>query len=341
VSSPVPNQTSSRRVCFVVGPGRSGTSAVAGALQALRMRVPGAEVPAGPANPNGSAESRWVVDLHSELLDRANVVVDDARPSAWFETGKWAANGMPRARATEWLGQQFAPEPDDEVEPELVIKDPRLTWFLGLWKAAAMRCAATPVFLMPLRDPASVVSSLVPSLVPSAADPTAALAGWLNLALHTEKATRGSVRAFVSYDDLLSDWTLPIFRAGADLGLRSVAEASANDMRRVHQFLDAGLPGDPTAWADLAVPAALRDLADRAWAELAPLAGPGGDTTERQGALDAVRDEYVGLYEEAERITAATAAAAARAAVRPSGQLDGESSDEAAGGRGLKRLLGR
>ena len=56
---------SSRRVCFVVGPGRSGTSALAGALQALRLRVPAPEVPAGPTNPHGSAESQWVVDLHT------------------------------------------------------------------------------------------------------------------------------------------------------------------------------------------------------------------------------------------------------------------------------------
>jgi hypothetical protein len=316
----------SRRVCLVLGPGPEAAATVAEALQALRMRDPG-----GP----------WVADLHAELLARTDLAVDDARPSAWFETGKWAANGIPRTRATEWLGGRFTPEPDTDVEPELLLSDPGLVWFLGLWKAAAMRCGATPVSLHVLAHPAACAAS--------APDALPAVASWLNLVLHGERATRGTERAFVTFADVLADWTVPVFAAGRALGLRSVAEASANDMRRVHQVLGgeaARMAGVRPTWSDLSVPAPVADLAEAVWSALSglavvgdPSAGPSAaePTPEVEAGLEELRLAYVGMYEDAERLTASTARAAARSSGR-----EVESGDPAAlQARGLKRLLGR
>ncbi len=42
-------------------------------------------------------------------------------------------------------------------------------------------------------------------------------AAWVNMMLHTERATREGTRAFVRYDDLLTDWTVPVFRLGQEL----------------------------------------------------------------------------------------------------------------------------
>ena len=42
-------------------------------------------------------------------------------------------------------------------------------------------------------------------------------AGWVNVMLHTEVATRDSERAFVRYADLLDDWTVPVFELGERL----------------------------------------------------------------------------------------------------------------------------
>src|SRR3954470_3652527 len=114
---------SKRRVVFVVGSGRSGTSTMAGALQALGMHVPPPEVRADETNPKGFSESKWVVDLHHELLQRWHVQVSDARPSAWYETGKASTSGITRARLTEWMGTHFKQARTTEAGEEPAIDE--------------------------------------------------------------------------------------------------------------------------------------------------------------------------------------------------------------------------
>ena len=226
-----------RRVVFVVGSGRSGTSTMSGALQTLGMHVPQPEVVADETNPKGFGEPQWVVDLHTELLQRCNVAVSDARPAAWFEAGRLANIERLRTRLHTWLEEQFAEAASTEGGPELVVKDPRLAWFLGLWRSAALRCEAAPAYVTMLRPVTEVVGSKQRyySTRFGEIDRTAA---WVNMMLHTERATRGSQRAFVRYEDLLTDWTIPLFGIGQRFDLFAVKSASANDIRKVHQFID-------------------------------------------------------------------------------------------------------
>ena len=146
-------EPTSRRVVFVVGSGRSGTSTMAGTLRTLGLHVPQPEVVADATNPKGFGEPRWVVDLHTELLARSNVQVSDARPRAWLDTGTTSGDHATRARVADWLEEQLA------VGEELVIKDPRGAWFLGLWRAAADRCGATSSYVTMLRPVTEVVGS--------------------------------------------------------------------------------------------------------------------------------------------------------------------------------------
>ena len=107
---------SSRRVVFVVGSGRSGTSTMAGTLRTLGLHVPQPEVVADATNPKGFGEPRWVVDLHTELLARSNVQVSDARPRAWLDTGTTSGDHATRERVAAWLEEQLT------VADELVIR---------------------------------------------------------------------------------------------------------------------------------------------------------------------------------------------------------------------------
>jgi hypothetical protein len=343
---------SKRRVVFVVGSGRSGTSTMAGALQALGMHVPQPEVRPDETNPKGFAESKWVVDLHTELLQRCHVQVSDARPSAWFETGKASASGITRARLTEWMGPQFT-EPRTTAageEPgvdELVIKDPRLAWFLGLWKSAALRCDAQASYVTMLRHVTEVVGSkkryYAPGQTSSAFSEVQRTAAWVNMMLHTERATREGARAFVKYDDLLTDWTVPVFELGQALDLEAVKGASANDIRKVHQFIDPDLKRVRTTWDDVEVPARLRELAEETWRGLVKLAEPGGDTADVHALLDEVREAYVGFYDEAEAVAQSSVLAARRIgrAEAPEERAPGPDPFTTRARRRLRRTLGK
>ena len=303
LSEPIPVK---RRVVFVVGSGRSGTSTMSGALQTLGMHVPQPEVVADETNPKGFGEPQWVVDFHDELLKRCNVQVSDARPSAWFEAGKLSAFEPLRGRLHQWLEEQFV-----EGGPELVVKDPRLAWFLGLWRSAALRCDAAPAYVTMLRPVTEVVGSKQKYYAAKAGE-VQRTAAWVNMMLHTERSTRGSARRFVRYDDMLKDWTIPVFGLGQAFDLDAVKSATANDIRRVHQFIDPSLRRVQLTWDDVEVPARLREIAEETWQQLDRLADEDGDTPEVHDRLDELRAEYADVYDEAEAIAQSTALAARR-----------------------------
>lgn len=295
-----------RRVVFVVGSGRSGTSTMSGALQTLGMHVPQPEVVADETNPKGFGEPQWVVDFHDELLKRCNVQVSDARPSAWFDAGKLSTLEGLRGRLHTWLEGQFT-----EGGPELVVKDPRLAWFLGLWRSAALRCDAAPAYVTMLRPVTEVVGSKQ-KYYASKFGEVQRTAAWVNMMLHTERSTRGSARRFVRYHDMLQDWTIPVFGIGQAFDVDAVKSATANDIRKVHQFIDPSLRRVQLTWDDIEVPGRLREIAEESWQNLDRLAEDGGDTPEVHERLDELRSAYAEMYEEAEALSSSTALAARR-----------------------------
>lgn len=297
---------SNRRVVFVVGSGRSGTSTMSGTLQTLGLHVPQPEVAADATNPKGFGEPQWVVDLHHELLGRSGVQVSDARPRAWLEAGKLSADHAVRERVTGWLESQFVAGGD-----ELVIKDPRAAWFMGLWRACADRCDATSSYVTMLRPVTEVVGSKKKYYDQRQGDITRT-AAWINMMLHTERATRGQARAFVRYADLLADWTQPVFALGEAFDLQGVKTAMANDIAQVHKFIDPSLRRVTLTWEDVEVPAPLRDLAEETWRTLDALATEDGDTAEAHAASDRLRVTYDQMYADAEAFAHSTALASRR-----------------------------
>ncbi|PVG82586.1 sulfotransferase family protein [Nocardioides gansuensis] len=296
-----------RKTLFVAGAGRSGTSTLAGITSKLGMHVPEPEVPADASNPRGFSEPQWVVDLHDRLLREAGVQVSDSRPSAWFETGRIATREPLRIRVSDWLEGHF------EVHPELVIKDPRLSWFLGLWRVAAIRTGATPVYATMLRPPAEVVGSKQKYYANKLGSAHLA-ASWVNMLLHTERATRESVadggRVFVRYEDLLDDWVKTVMHVGHALDIQSLIHTRSDQIRAVHRFIDPTLRRVNQSLDDLALPTRLHELVAETWGELNKLADEGGDTPEAHTALDQLREAYTELYEEAEAISRSSAVAA-------------------------------
>lgn len=296
-----------RTLVLVAGSGRSGTSLVTGILQRLGFHVPQPEVPADATNPRGFAESQWVVDFHTRLLRAARVQVSDARPSAWADAARIALEGDAADQLRSFLAATFA-QADD-----VIVKDPRLSWFLPLWQRCAQDAGASSRFVTMLRHPASVIDSKQ-RWYGGWQGEVARASGWMNQTLFTERATRGSRRAFVGYEDLLGDWTQAVARVGETLELEVVRAAQAPAMREVHAFVDRSLSRSRSEWGDAPVPPSLRVQADHVWELMSRLAADPVPGAHLAAALDAARTDYVTLYADAEAIVGSSIAAAEKAA---------------------------
>ena len=292
------------RLVLVVGVGRSGTSLLSGMLGHLGFHIPQPEVKADDTNPRGFGEPRWVVDFHTRLLRERRVTLNDARPAAWESTGTAAGDPAVYGELSRWLGTQLG------VADELVVKDPRTVWFLDLWTRSAAEHGIATSFVTMLRHPAEIVASARKSYGPGLTTAGRASA-WLNVMLQTEHVTRGARRAFVRYEDLLSDWAPEIRRIGSLIDVPELAAAEKEAHPQVDAFVDPSLHRNRVDWDELGVPARVRDLADDVWRQVQALALPGGDTAASAPALDEARAAYRAMYAEAEAI-AQTSVMAAR-----------------------------
>lgn len=299
--------TDPKRLLLVVGSGRSGTSLLSGVMQRLGFYVPQPEVVADETNPTGFGEPQWVVDFHTSLLERLLVQTTDARPTAWSRTGEAAYDATQRQLLGAWLTEQI------EHADRVVVKDPRLLWFVSLWRRVADDIGLEPRFVTMLRHPAEVVASKERwySALNNAPN---RLAGWVNTMLYTERATRECSRAFVVYDDLVSDWTRPIVRLDEQLDLGVVSGVGLSHMQAVARLIDPDLRRSREQWSDLEVSKTLIDLAERVWTDLLALAGDDENGDGRVLArLDTARAEYGRLYGEAEALAWSSIWAARRA----------------------------
>ena len=285
-----------RSLVLVAGSGRSGTSLFTGMLQRLGSYVPQPEVPADETNPRGFAESLWVVEFHTELLRKAGVLIVDGRPSAWAQTAKIDLDRGVQRKLRKWLDEQF--QHGDDV----AIKDPRLLWFLPLWRRCAEDVGASPKVVTVLRHPAAVVDSKQ-RWYGGWMGEVAKTAGWLNQTLFTERATRDTRRTFVRYDDLLDDWTLAMGRVGKTLDLAFLREAGVAKIRSAHEFVDKSLSRSRASWDGFEIPTALREQTEHVWELMLQLADVGeGDARPVLDSLDEAREAYIRLYGEAEGI---------------------------------------
>ena len=164
---------------------------MAGVLKLLGLRIPQPEVPATRSNPKGHFEPQWVVDFQQRLLGRVHVKLTDARPQAFDDTARVGLRTDTQETLREWLAPQLT-DPAD-----VVVEDPRSTWFVPMWKQVADDLGANLATLTMLRHPAEVVGSKnayyyrKESPERRRVGETSRVASWVNVALFGELATRG------------------------------------------------------------------------------------------------------------------------------------------------------
>jgi hypothetical protein len=326
---------------------------MSGALHHLGLSVPGPYLGANESNPKGFFESSWAVSFHKAIERRAGIQDFDGRPEA-IDLATQAITADDRDRLRTWLLEHRAGEDADE---QLVVKDPRSVWAQGLWKQAAADAGLSIRYVAMLRHPAETVGSRS-TYYASKADAqrrrhyeVASVARWVNSSLVTERGTRGELRAFVPYVELLEGWRPVLARVADRLGLTYDPDPSVTP-HPVDDFIDPDLRRVRVGWDDLEVPDGLRTMAQDVWDCLTSLAAADDPDPGVQAELDRMHDAYAALYLDSRAICndAVDAAAnpAPKAAARrrpakkapaPSGPEDRLVRDVTSGD--LVRLLGR
>ncbi|MGH3359103.1 MAG: sulfotransferase [Nocardioidaceae bacterium] len=304
-----------KRLVLVTGTGRSGTSTMAGTLEALGMHIPGPVRPPDHANPRGFFESLWIVDFHNRLLDRARAHTMDGDPQTALRTRR-SVNREVRQELATFL-QDATAEQDD-----LVVKDPRTVWFIPLWTRIAESLDMSVSFTTMLRHPAEAVGSRTvawsvsdnPERVRSRQ--IANLAGWVNVSLLNERRTRGRNRAFVRYDDLLSDWRTTMAGVGERLTLPYSVDPADDTPHAVDEFVDPSLRRVRVRWDELDVPQPLSEIAERVWQALQAFVEPRSGVAEARAQLNELRIEYDAMYADARAIALDATRASVESAVR-------------------------
>ena len=233
--------------------------------------------------------------FHQRVMRRLRVTVFDARPRAWEVTDAAAEDDDLRVELRAWLKGEL-----DQADA-VVVKDPRIGWFLPLWTGSARDVGAPTSFVCMMRHPAEILASARKWYGDWQTDASRA-AAWLNVMLETERKTRELPRAFVRYEDLLADWERELRRAGTKLGDPLLMGMERSRFPQVDEFVDPTLHRQRRGWEGLEVPDRVRDMAERVWGELQPLADDGGTTADMRAALDSSHREYDDLYRDAEAI---------------------------------------
>ncbi|MCH8113596.1 MAG: sulfotransferase [Proteobacteria bacterium] len=271
---------------FVLGMHRSGTSALAGALHRLGVKLGDAMMPAaGGINERGFWEHSDIVGVHDRMLAALNSSWDDVRrlPDSWWQ------DDTVRPFRTELLGILRR---DFSSAPLWALKDPRMCRLLPLWLEIIEEVGFTPRFIHIHRHPLEVSSSLERR---DGFSRVKAMYLWLDHNLSAERSSRSFDRVFIGYDRLLEDTRATLQHVSNSLNYawpRPVEDA----MPDLHAFLAPGLRHHVAGEDASDAPAELGDeLVRDTYANL--IAAAGGETSATRDAferLDARFDARIG-----------------------------------------------
>jgi hypothetical protein len=214
-----------RQIIFVLGMGRSGTSAITRVLSLCGAQLP--EPLLGPSESNlpGHWEPIDAININNAFLHRYS--------SSWYDpTLRLQGDMVFSAQEKESYVEQICRFIErSHVRPLLVIKEPRITALAGFWFEAARRTSMTAKVVIPIRHPDQVAASLA-ARDGLSAELSAVL--WLKYNLLTECNSRKLPRVFVEYPNLLSEWRKEIGRIAKHLAV----DLSDSDDAAIDRFLD-------------------------------------------------------------------------------------------------------
>jgi hypothetical protein len=217
----------SKTAVVVLGPYRSGTSALARVLNLCGAFLPQRVIAARLGiNPKGFWETEAVNDLNARLMQYLD--------ADWNRVDFTLPNGGP-------LLEEFLLNSGEVLESEyadaplILIKDPRICVLAPLWHRALRENGYRPVYVVCVRNPLEVARSLGNDMPTSRG-----LALWSEYMRPVEAfvAARDVHAVHVRYADLLDDWRSVVHRIAHRLDVPLAIGAQASE---VDVFLEAAL----------------------------------------------------------------------------------------------------
>jgi O-antigen biosynthesis protein len=238
------SKLSQRRLVVVLGMHRSGTSAITKSLELLGVCLGDELHPAGFDNPKGFWEDSECVEINNRLLTHLGSAYDRLG-IAWDEIQSDSQVCELRLMATQLVSRRLI-----ENNGIWGFKDPRTCRLLGFWKEIFLASACEVCFVIAVRNPASVVSSLaVRNNIPA----EKAYFLWLQHVLPPLSFMEDAPRVVVEYDELLENPWSQIIRMSGKLGLALPDRQSALVKEFEDDFLQSKLRHTRFTEADLAL----------------------------------------------------------------------------------------
>jgi hypothetical protein len=280
--------SSSRAPCkalLILGMHRSGTSALTRVLGLCGAQLPRRGVAdAHVSNPLGHWEPRRIVDAHDRFLAESGTAWDAVMdyPRSIFQS-----------KSAEACRRRLAGMVIDEYgdAPLFVLKDPRTSRLMPLWRPVLSALPAAPHAIIMVRNPLEVAGSLQSR---DGWTEHRALLVWLRYLLNAERDTRDLPRCFVRYDDLVGDWRSTVDAISSQLGIAFPVRRSASETE-IDRFVRQDLRHHQRPTAELVYRGDVPDCVKQAYRCLCAAAETG---TVDFAALDRIAE----ALEEAERL---------------------------------------
>ena len=195
------------KAILILGMHRSGTSALAGTLQRLGVRLSAKLLPSDMHNVTGYGESQEINLLMEKLLNAAG--------SRWHDWLPFSPAAAPPQQMLEITGALRATVLLEGGEADLFgIKDPRICRMVPLWIDLLRDIGREPLAVLVFRHPLAVARSLT---IRDGMPFDKALLLWLRHVIDAERGTRSIPRVFVTYQGLLRDWRETARKVGSAL----------------------------------------------------------------------------------------------------------------------------
>lgn len=185
--------SNSRHVVVVLGTGRSGTSLLMQVLASIGLQVSKNLIPANISNSMGFFEDADIENIHADLISSLGSFAYIPLLDDWISSEP-VSTALPALKKVLKVNL-------DTCTGIFGLKDPRISMLLPLWIRVFNQLRVVPHFVLAVRSPDHVVSSMVRQYHDS---PSVAELAWLTRTIEALEHTK--LDCFIAhYEDLLFD----------------------------------------------------------------------------------------------------------------------------------------